>query len=110
MLDFFMPYSVQDGRTLLNQHLSVMESRPQSPRPRPRPRPDHLRPEFLRSRWSRQIALSKTETFRVQERDQDQDFQSRDRRPRPAFRPGLETSITSTYTQGHGTRHAIITV
>ena len=35
--------------------------------------------EFLRSRWSRQIALSETETFRAQDRDRDQDFQARDR-------------------------------
>ena len=32
---------------------------------------------ILRSRWSRQIALSETETLRAQERDRD--FQARDR-------------------------------
>ena len=55
----------------------------------------------MRSLWSRQIALSETETLRAQDQDRDQDIQARDRdETETSFetgletRPGLETSIT----------------
>ncbi len=60
--------------------------------------------KFLRSRWSRQIALSETETVRAR----DQDFQDRDEtrdQQKRVSRPGLKTSITAFWRHLLATKH-----